>query len=57
MSEPPTLEETVHEVADAAVKVARGRTLPKILLTICAVIAALLVAGLMGARFGGKSVV
>lgn len=52
MSEPPTLEETVHEVAEAAVKVARGRTLPKILLTILVVIGLLLTAGLIGARFG-----
>jgi translocation and assembly module TamB len=51
LSEPPTLEEMVHEVEDVAVKVARGRTLPQILLTICAVVAALLVAGLMGVRF------
>jgi translocation and assembly module TamB len=52
LSEPPTLEETVHEVAETAVKVARGRTLPKILLTILVIIGLLLTAGLLGARFG-----
>ena len=52
MSEPPTLEQTVQEVADEAVKVVRGRTLPKAIVAVCLVIGALLLGSVLGARFG-----
>lgn len=52
MSEPPTLEEKVQEVAQEAVEAARGPALPKAIFAVLLVIAALLAAGLLGARFG-----
>lgn len=63
MTKPPSLEDiahdvakaatdTVHEVADAAVAVARGPPLPKILLIIALVIGGLLVGSLLGVRYG-----
>ncbi|HEX5379561.1 MAG TPA: translocation/assembly module TamB, partial [Phenylobacterium sp.] len=52
MSEPPTLEEEVQEAVEVAGEVLRGRSLPRTLFTILAVVAVLLAGGLLGVRYG-----
>ncbi|MDO8323366.1 MAG: translocation/assembly module TamB domain-containing protein [Phenylobacterium sp.] len=52
MTGPSDIEEVVHEVEAAVVKVARSRGLPKAILAICAVIALVLSGLLLTTRYG-----
>ncbi|WP_293492917.1 translocation/assembly module TamB domain-containing protein [Phenylobacterium sp.] len=52
MSGPSDIEEVVHEVEEAVVKVARSRGLPKAIVAVCVIIAIVLSGLLLATRYG-----
>ena len=52
MTGPSDIEEVVHEVEEAVVKVARSRSLPKAIVAICAIVAIVLAGLLLTTRYG-----